>query len=110
MKLEELEQTMEPIFAMYRSQRVTADEAFGTFCHRIGIETIEEFMDSYTPGSYKEMVDPFAPRLLPERDGSVGIDSQLLATVEYEARARGYDSSTLVDIILREALGLEEEE
>jgi len=109
MKLEELESTMEPIFAMYRSQRVTVDEAFGTFCHRLGNEAIEEFMDSYTLGSYKEMVDPFAPQLLPERDGSVGIDAQLLATVEYEARARGYDSSTLVDIILREALGLEED-
>jgi len=109
MKLDDLEETMEPIFAMYRAQRVTADEAFGTFCHRVGIEAIEAFMASYKPGGYKEMADPFAPQLLPERDGRVGIDSRLLATVEYEARARGYDSSTLVDIILREALGLEEE-
>jgi len=109
MKLEELEETMEPIFAMYKTQRTTADEAFGTFCHRVGIEAVEAYMADYTPGAYREMVDPFAPQLPPPRDATVGIDSVLLSQVKFEARARGYDAATLVEVIVREALGLDEE-
>merc|ERR1719472_160836 len=37
MNLDKLEETFEPIFAMYRSQRNAEDEAFGNFCHRVGV-------------------------------------------------------------------------
>ena len=85
MKLDDLEKTFEPIFAMhvtyslyvltylltyvrtylltylltltacgrYKTQRVAVDEAFGTFCHRVTIPAIEEYMASYEAGSYK---------------------------------------------------------
>ena len=109
MKLEQLEETFEPIFAMYKAQRVVADEAFGTFCHRVGIEAIEEFMKDYKPGQYLEMPDPFAPQLPPPRDANVGIDSELLSKVEFEARARGYDAATLVEALVREALAIDED-
>merc|ERR1719353_2482511 len=109
MKLDDLELTMEPIFAMYKAQRVVADEAFGTFCHRVGIEAIEEFMKDYKPGQYLEMPDPFAPQLPPPRDANVGIDSELLSKVEFEARARGYDAATLVEALVREALAIDED-
>merc|ERR1711972_1254158 len=49
MKLTDLEQTMEPIFAMYKTQRTSPDEAFGNFCHRVGKDAIEEFVTRYTP-------------------------------------------------------------
>jgi len=106
MKLEQLEQTMEPIFAMYKAQRLTEDEAFGNFCHRVGIPAVEAFIADYKPGTYKEMADPFAPQLT-TTDATVGISSALLARVESEATSRGYDAATLVDLLVREAFDMD---
>merc|ERR1719506_2257690 len=74
MKYDDLEATVEPIFAMYKSQRETAEEAFGDFCFRVGWPAIKDFMDGYTLGSHATLPDPFAPALLPAADASVGID------------------------------------
>jgi len=103
MKFEDLEATMEPIFAMYKSQRSTADEAFGNFCHRMGWPAIKEFMESYNSGDFATLPDPFAPALIAP-DSTVGIDSALLAEVTRAAATRGLDANTLVDMIVREAL------
>mmetsp|Transcript_31877 Transcript_31877/g.52662 ORF Transcript_31877/g.52662 Transcript_31877/m.52662 type:complete len:96 (-) Transcript_31877:139-426(-) len=94
---------MEPIFAMYKTQRIKNNEAFGDFCHRITNPVIEEFMATYESGSFATMRDPFGPELV-TTDATVGISSELLATVQAEATARGYDEATLIDLILREAL------
>eukprot|EP00966_Prymnesium_polylepis_P007262 167016-Prymnesium_polylepis.1 len=32
------------VFAMYKTQRVADDEAFGDFCHRVTIPAIEAYM------------------------------------------------------------------
>ena len=109
MKMDDLEKTFEPIFAMYKTQRVAPNEAFGNFCHRVGIPAIEEYMDKYEAGSYKEMVDPFAaPKIT--TDATVGIDSGLLAKLEEEATARGYDTATLLDLLVRDAFDVEDSE
>lgn len=50
MKVDDLEATLEPIFAMYIAQRQEF-EAFGDFCHRAGADAIEAYCESYTPGS-----------------------------------------------------------
>jgi sulfite reductase (ferredoxin) len=47
MKVDDLEVTLEPIFSMYIKQRHEF-EAFGDFCHRVGAEAIEEFMENYS--------------------------------------------------------------
>jgi len=104
MPFDKLEETVEPIFAMYKSQRNTAEEAFGDFCHRVGWPAIKDFMDSYSPGDFAKLPDPFAPALLPTPDASVGINSDLLSKVESEAAARGLDAATLLDTIVRDAL------
>ena len=104
MKYDDLEATVEPIFAMYKSQKSHPEEAFGDFCHRVGWPSIKEFMDGYKPGDFASMPDPFAPALLPTPDSSVGIDSSVLAKVEAAAKARGLDANTLLDMIVREAL------
>ena len=104
MKYADLEATVEPIFAMYKTQRNTADEAFGDFCYRVGWPAIKDFMEGYSPGDHAKMADPFAPALLRTPSGSVGIDSQLLSMVEAEAASRGLDAPTLLDMIVREAL------
>ena len=107
MKLAELEKTFEPIFCMYKMQRTSVDEAFGSFCHRVGIPAIEEYMASYEAGSYKTMPDPFAPGLV-TTDSTVGIDSQLLAKLAEEGMARGYDAATLLDLLVRDAFDIDE--
>ena len=104
MKFDDLEATVEPIFAMYKTQRNAADEAFGDFCYRVGWDAIKSFMDGYKMGDHATMTDPFGPALLPTPDGSVGIDSALLATLEGAAKARGLDANTLLDMIVREAI------
>ena len=47
MKVDDLEKTLEPIFAMYIAQRQEF-EAFGDFCHRVGAEAIENYVASYS--------------------------------------------------------------
>ncbi|KAG7364054.1 ferredoxin-sulfite reductase [Nitzschia inconspicua] len=46
MDVDDLEATLEPILAMFVAQRQEY-EAFGDFCHRVGAETIERYMESY---------------------------------------------------------------
>mmetsp|Transcript_95432 Transcript_95432/g.274885 ORF Transcript_95432/g.274885 Transcript_95432/m.274885 type:complete len:631 (+) Transcript_95432:59-1951(+) len=46
MPVNDLEKTLEPIFAMYLAQREEF-EAFGDFCHRVGAEAIEKYMGTY---------------------------------------------------------------
>jgi len=104
MKYDDLEKTVEPIFAMYKGQRNAADEAFGDFCYRVGWPAIQAYMDGYQPGDHSSVIDPYAAPLLPAPSGSVGIDASLLGTLESEASARGLDAATMLDSIVREAL------
>eukprot|EP00581_Thalassiosira_minuscula_P007934 CAMPEP_0183711670 /NCGR_PEP_ID=MMETSP0737-20130205/7124_1 /TAXON_ID=385413 /ORGANISM="Thalassiosira miniscula, Strain CCMP1093" /LENGTH=631 /DNA_ID=CAMNT_0025940237 /DNA_START=178 /DNA_END=2073 /DNA_ORIENTATION=+ len=50
MDREKLEETMEPILAMFIQQRMEF-EAFGDFCHRVGSEAIEKYSETYVLGS-----------------------------------------------------------
>ncbi|KAL9180274.1 hypothetical protein ACHAXT_008244 [Thalassiosira profunda] len=50
MPADKLEETMEPILAMFVQQRQEF-EAFGDFTHRVGAEAIEKYSASYVPGS-----------------------------------------------------------
>jgi sulfite reductase (ferredoxin) len=86
---------------MYKVQRESADEAFGTFCHRVGIPAIEEYMKDYVPGSHASMTDPHAP---PQWTWKVGIKADLLTTLQEAAATRGLDAETLLDTVVREAL------
>lgn len=50
MNTDDLEKTIEPILAMFIQQRQQF-EAFGDFCHRVGLEAIEAYSKSYSLGS-----------------------------------------------------------
>lgn len=50
MHTDDLEKTIEPILAMFIQQRQQF-EAFGDFCHRVGLEAIETYSKTYTLGS-----------------------------------------------------------
>ncbi|KAL3789802.1 hypothetical protein ACHAWO_000273 [Cyclotella atomus] len=50
MNTDDMEKTIEPILAMFIQQRQQF-EAFGDFCHRVGLEAIEAYSKTYTLGS-----------------------------------------------------------
>mmetsp|Transcript_21071 Transcript_21071/g.38084 ORF Transcript_21071/g.38084 Transcript_21071/m.38084 type:complete len:632 (-) Transcript_21071:189-2084(-) len=50
MDTDKMEETMEPILAMFIQQRMEF-EAFGDFCHRAGSEAIEKYSQTYVLGS-----------------------------------------------------------
>ena len=52
-----------------RTQRATADEALGDFCHRVTIPAVEKYMESYVLGTGAAMASPFAPPAPPAPDG-----------------------------------------
>ena len=104
MPLTDLEDTVEPVFAMWKAQRKEPNEALGDFAHRVGIPAIEAFMESYIIGAYKTIPAAFPANLLPTPDASVPIDSASLARINEAAAARGIDAATLLDTIVHEAL------
>jgi sulfite reductase (ferredoxin) len=51
MKQAELEQEIEPILWMWKTQRSSQAERLGDFLHRVGLAKIEEFVAQYKPGT-----------------------------------------------------------
>lgn len=41
-KLDDFERFFAPLFALFREQRLSADESFGDFCNRVGFEALHE--------------------------------------------------------------------
>jgi len=70
----------------------------------VSIPAVEKYMETYVLGSGAAMPSPFADPPAPAPDGSVGIDTALLATVAEEASARGLSPTALLDMIVRDAL------
>ncbi|QZZ21281.1 sulfite reductase, ferredoxin dependent [Leptothermofonsia sichuanensis E412] len=50
MHVDDLETTLEPIFVYFRQWR-QANESFGDFCDRVGLDAIHQYVASYDPGS-----------------------------------------------------------
>ena len=48
----------------WKTQRNSADEAFGDFTHRVGIPAVEKYMETYKLGSWSTLPDPFAKKLV----------------------------------------------
>jgi len=47
-KIDLMEQSLEPVFAMFRDQREGGVEFFGDFCNRVGVDAIKAFAETYT--------------------------------------------------------------
>jgi len=47
-KWDNMDATIEPLLVFWKQER-TAGEAFGDFCHRVGVEKLAQFAASYTP-------------------------------------------------------------
>ena len=48
-KVDKLEQTLEPLFYFYKTRRVNAEESFGDFCARVGFDVLRVYMKAYVP-------------------------------------------------------------
>lgn len=51
MEIADLETTLEPLFVYFRQSRIKGKkpESFGDFCHRVGLDALREFMQTYEP-------------------------------------------------------------
>ena len=47
--LEKLEETLEPLFAYFKSDRLDEHEGFGDFCDRLGFDKLRSFSETYIP-------------------------------------------------------------
>merc|ERR1711959_664836 len=47
MKLDKMEETLEPLFYFYRTRRLNAEESFGDFCARMGFDVLRIYQKSY---------------------------------------------------------------
>ena len=61
-------------------------------------------MGTYAAGDFAALPSPFAPAPVAAPDATVGIDAALLALLAEEAGARDLAPSTLLDMIVREAV------
>merc|ERR1719409_1432858 len=48
-KVKSMENTLEPLFAMWKEQRLSEHEAFGSFAHRVGLQALTDYAAAYTP-------------------------------------------------------------
>ena len=44
-----MDQSLEPLLVNWRDNRSTPKEAFGDFCHRVGVKALSEFSAAYAP-------------------------------------------------------------
>ena len=48
-QVKSIENTLEPLFAMWKEQRHSEHEAFGSFAHRVGHQGLTDYAAAYTP-------------------------------------------------------------
>eukprot|EP00179_Madagascaria_erythrocladioides_P011584 CAMPEP_0198370374 /NCGR_PEP_ID=MMETSP1450-20131203/156683_1 /TAXON_ID=753684 ORGANISM="Madagascaria erythrocladiodes, Strain CCMP3234" /NCGR_SAMPLE_ID=MMETSP1450 /ASSEMBLY_ACC=CAM_ASM_001115 /LENGTH=650 /DNA_ID=CAMNT_0044077915 /DNA_START=252 /DNA_END=2204 /DNA_ORIENTATION=+ len=85
----DLEATLEPVFAFYKSKRKRR-EAFGDFCDRVGKEAISKYAETYVLGSTKK--SSLKPR--------VTISPETNARLRQLAKARGCSAASLANEII----------
>jgi len=92
MHLNDLETTLEPIFAYFKRDRLPG-EAFGDFCDRVGLPAIHQFAQSYPPGS----------AVLPKSGASrhrVGVSKDLYLRIKAVADRQGQPVSHLLSQVM----------
>ena len=106
MKYEELEETVEPIFAMYKEQRSSPTEAFGDFTHRVGWEPIKKYMETYVSPFGAAATAEAAPAAAAAAAGAAAapLDGSLLARLTAVAEARGMTTNRLLEAMVTVSL------
>jgi sulfite reductase (ferredoxin) len=97
MPIQQLEQTLEPLFVYFKQARQT-DESFGDFCHRVGFEALRQFAVAYQPADISDSTSApssaLTPALTPAPSSGkaryrVGVHDDLYSRLKAAAAAQG---------------------
>lgn len=88
MKEDDLEVTLEPLFAFFKQDR-KADESFGDFCDRVGFEALREFSSSYVPVK--------AAAASGRRKHRVGISDEVYTQLKTAAKDKGLSMAQIAE-------------
>ncbi len=86
MNIDDLETTLEPMFAFFKKGR-QASESFGDFCDRIGFEALRNFSESYVP----------AKGASGRRKHRVGISADVYRQLKDASKAQGMSMAQIAE-------------
>ncbi len=87
MNIDELETTLEPMFAFFKKGRQSS-ESFGDFCDRIGFDALHNFSESYVPANKKASG---------RRKHRVGISGDVYLQLKETATAKGVSMAQIAE-------------
>ncbi|MEM6254021.1 MAG: sulfite reductase, ferredoxin dependent [Cyanobacteria bacterium P01_D01_bin.156] len=87
MNVDDLEKTLEPMFAFFKKGR-QAGESFGDFCDRIGFEALRNFSESYVPA--KKAASG-------RRKHRVGVSGEIYSQLKDAAASRGMSMAEITE-------------
>ena len=90
MKIQDLELTLEPMFAFFKKDR-QAKESFGDFCDRVGFDAIRSFSDTYVPAK------PASGR----RKHRVGLSSEVYDQLKDTAKQKGLSMAQIAEAAIQ---------
>ena len=100
MPVEELESFFEPIFAYFKQDR-KPKESFGTFCGRVGFNSIRDFSANYTIGSYMD-TDTTTKRKFRKNQRRVSVPDDLFPRLKEIALKEGRPMNQIIADALSE--------
>ncbi|EKV03340.1 sulfite reductase (ferredoxin) [Leptolyngbya sp. PCC 7375] len=86
MNIDELESTLEPMFAFFKKGRQSG-ESFGDFCDRLGFDAIRNFAESYVP----------AKKASGRRKHRVGVSGEVYLQLKEAAAAKGMSMAQIAE-------------
>ncbi|MEO0759013.1 MAG: sulfite reductase, ferredoxin dependent [Cyanobacteria bacterium J06648_16] len=90
MKIQDMETTLEPMFAFFKRDR-NGDESFGDFCARVGFEALRSFAATYVP------VKAASGR----RKHRVGLSDDIYAQLKETAKQQGLSMAQLAEAAIQ---------
>lgn len=114
-KQADMENEVEPILYMWKTQRTSQAERFGDFIHRVGKDAIVDYVAKYTPGTafanvkHEELytgpvVAAAGKKSSGPRKQSVRITDELHAMLKAKAEAQGVPVADLVEELVMGAM------
>ena len=91
---DDLEKTLEPLFACFKQNR-NEGESFGDFCDRYGFDALRQFSETYVPAK---------PKGSGRRRNRVGVSDDLFSQLKDKAAAEGLTMAEITEEALRKYL------
>lgn len=97
MPIQDLEKTLEPLFVFFKQKR-NANESFGDFAHRVGLEALRQFAATYKPGQVAKPARPGKARY------RIGIRDEVYEKLKAIATDQGLSMTDITTQALEEYL------